>query len=984
MISARRVLFGFVCLLMVLGVAGVRDQLVTAQSATASVNLRRITALNFEVFTADFNGDGIVDLVSHQASAGSFPVIALGRGDGTFAAATTITACACRVIGIGDLDKDGKIDVIAEQPPNPSVPNNTIVVLRGNGNGTFTLANANVTTPSSAAFSLVFDYDGDGHNDLVLGEDNDGDASLHFLRGNGDFTFTFDRFVAANGPLTSGITADVNGDGRPDIVTTSHDGRVVSVYLNGSAGGFSASDIPFADQTNDVAAADVDHDGKIDLLVATSEDGSDDLFYTSGSVQVLRGNGNGTFQAPRVYPSGRGAWKLVVGDFNRDGIPDVATANRSGKLAEDYCGHVWDSVSILPGRTDGSFTAPSTFSLGDQTLPQGDRFYNSVLSLSKADLNGDGFPDLVTSWGGILLNHAPDTNWAPTVDAGPDRDASTSHAIALLASASDVDQDQLTYRWTDSGGTPIENSPAPCIVAPATLGVHTFTVTVDDGQGHTASDSVVVDFGSSGGTNPPPSLSITAPTASSVLTAGQPFLIQWNATAGSAPINRFDIAYSTDDGVSGHSIIECEAIAGSGRSCQWNNPPATEQARIWITANAQDGQDATVESARFAIRTSSTGTLGNGWSHSDVGQVGAAGNATYDGLIRNGDGLTLTGSGADIWGTADEFHFAWKHMTGDFSIDTYVDSLQNTNAWAKAGLMIRTTALDAASAHASIVVSPSRGIAFQRRTAQFGTSTSTQGPSLTAPLWLRLTRQASTIKGWYRKNATDAWTQLDSQVINNLSGPVDVGLATTSHADGTLATAKFTGVYLAPIESLIPTAFGAATGGWAGVGTQFNFTGSGSDIWGTSDSFVFNSVPIGNYQQMTVRVRSIGNTNAWAKAGVMIRESLDAGSQHADAIVSPSKGIAMQYRGETGGASASPVEVAGAAPIWLRIRRFESATPGAAAGFSTWYSTDFVTWRRLGDVNITIAHDAFIGIAVTSHKAGTETTAVIDDIRLER
>ena len=63
--------------------------------------------------------------------------------------------------------------------------------------------------------------------------------------------------------------------------------------------------------------------------------------------------------------------------------------------------------------------------------------------------------------------------------------------------------------------------------------------------------------------------------------------------------------------------------------------------------------------------------------------------------------------------------------------------------------------------------------------AMSGTSVSTQGPSLAAPIWLRLTRQASTIKAWYRKNATDAWTQLDSQVIGNLNGPVDVGLATT-------------------------------------------------------------------------------------------------------------------------------------------------------------------------------------------------------------
>jgi len=490
-----------------------------------------------------------------------------------------------------------------------------------------------------------------------------------------------------------------------------------------------------------------------------------------------------------------------------------------------------------------------------------------------------------------------------------------------------------------------------------------------------------VDFGSD--PSRPPTVSVVAPAQDEVVPAGQPYVIRWNAAAGTAPITRFDLAYSNDDGVSHFSIVECEALGPAARSCQWNNPPAAERASVTVVARDSNGAETTGLSARFHIRTG-VGGLSNGWVQGDVGNVGAAGSATYDGLIRNGEGLTVKGSGADIWGDADEFHFVWKHMTGDFSIDTYVDSLQNTNVWAKAGVMIRATATDDQSAQASMIVSAARGIAFQRRTGEGVPSTSTQGPSLTAPVWLRLTRQNRTIQAWYRKNTTDPWTRLDQQVIDALGGGVDVGVAVTSHADGQLATAKFTGVYLAPIETLNATVYGGSGGGWAGDGTVFNVNGSGSDIWGTSDSFGFSAVPIRDYQQLTVRVRSIGNTNAWAKAGVMIRESLTADSKHADAVVSPSKGIAMQDRAETAGESASPFQIAGAAPVWLRIRRFESSTPGGAATFSTWYSTDFATWRRLGDVSIVMAHDAFIGVAVTSHHPGTLTTAVIDDIRFER
>ena len=128
----------------------------------------------------------------------------------------------------------------------------------------------------------------------------------------------------------------------------------------------------------------------------------------------------------------------------------------------------------------------------------------------------------------------------------------------------------------------------------------------------------------------------------------------------------------------------------------------------------------------------------------------------------------------------------------------------------------------------------------------------------------------------------------------------------------------------------------------------------------------------------------IGNTDPWAKAGVMIRESLAADSKHADAIVSPGKGFAMQYRDTTGGASVNAVQKSGTAPIWLRIRRSENYSPTNPDMFDASYSTDRLIWRLLGSVSFNTTHDGYIGIAVTSHKEGTETTAVIDEVRVER
>jgi hypothetical protein len=101
--------------------------------------------------------------------------------------------------------------------------------------------------------------------------------------------------------------------------------------------------------------------------------------------------------------------------------------------------------------------------------------------------------------------------------------------------------------------------------------------------------------------------------------------------------------------------------------------------------------------------------------------------------------------------------------------------------------------------------------------------------------------------------------------------------------------------------------------------------------------------------------------------------------------VSPSKGFAMQYRNTTGGATVSAVQKAGGAPIWLRIRRFENASsPTNPDIFDASYSTDRLIWRQIGSVSFNTTHDGYIGIAVTSHKEGTQTTALIDDVRVER
>src|SRR5205085_10549868 len=111
------------------------------------------------------------------------------------------------------------------------------------------------------------------------------------------------------------------------------------------------------------------------------------------------------------------------------------------------------------------------------------------------------------------------------------------------------------------------------------------------------------------------------------------------------------------------------------------------------------------------------------WSNQDIGNVGVAGATTAD---QSGTVLTVTGAGADVWGTADALQYAYRTLNGDGSIVARVVTTSNTAPWVKAGVMIRGS-VAANSAQAFMLVSYSKGLAFQRRTANGGISTSTAG-----------------------------------------------------------------------------------------------------------------------------------------------------------------------------------------------------------------------------------------------------------------
>ena len=198
----------------------------------------------------------------------------------------------------------------------------------------------------------------------------------------------------------------------------------------------------------------------------------------------------------------------------------------------------------------------------------------------------------------------------------------------------------------------------------------------------------------------------------------------------------------------------------------------------------------------LASNSAAAQSLPTGWSTADVGAVGAPGSASESGGV-----FTVAGAGADIWGTADAFRFVYTTLTGDGTIVTRVASEQNVANWTKAGVMMRES-LDPGSRQAFMLVSPGKGLAFQRRADTGGVSTNTSGGAGTAPYYVKLTRSGSTIAASISPDGS-SWTLVGSDTIA-MGVTIDVGLAVSSHVAGTLATATFTGTAVQP-ASTAPT-----------------------------------------------------------------------------------------------------------------------------------------------------------------------------------
>lgn len=154
---------------------------------------------------------------------------------------------------------------------------------------------------------------------------------------------------------------------------------------------------------------------------------------------------------------------------------------------------------------------------------------------------------------------------------------------------------------------------------------------------------------------------------------------------------------------------------------------------------------------------------------------------------------------------------------------------------------------------------------------------------------------------------------------------------------------------------------------------KFTVVGSGADIWNSSDEFRF--VYMSAYKDCSVvaKVTSVGNTDPWAKAGVMIRENLTSGSKHASVFVTPANGVAFQWRNSSGGSSGNVNTTGLVAPYWVKIVRSGNT-------FTAYRSPNGTSWTNMGSQTVYMSDSVYIGLAVTSHNDGALCEATFENV----
>src|SRR6185437_2058079 len=291
------------------------------------------------IVAADFNADGNVDLANANHDDNTVSIF-LGNGDGTF------TGKGILASGLGP------IALVTADFNNDSIPDiavvnetdDTVSIFLGNGDGTFTLKGTFAAGKNPVAV-VTADFNGDGHTDLAVV--NQGDNTVSILLGNGDGTFQPQTVISTGQGPSAVATADFNNDGKADLAITNQSANTVSIFLGNGDGTFAGNGtLPTGTLPVAIAAGQFDINTNTNVGLAV-------VNQTDNTISNFLGNGDGTFTASGTSAlsvsatTGNKPVAIAAGDFNVDGRTDIAISDENADL-----------VDVLIGNGDGTFASP--------------------------------------------------------------------------------------------------------------------------------------------------------------------------------------------------------------------------------------------------------------------------------------------------------------------------------------------------------------------------------------------------------------------------------------------------------------------------------------------------------------------------------------------------------------------------------------------------------------------------------------------------
>lgn len=465
--------------------------------------------------------------------------------------------------------------------------------------------------------------------------------------------------------------------------------------------------------------------------------------------------------------------------------------------------------------------------------------------------------------------------------------------------------------------------------------------------------------------------------------AGNAVIVQWDANNDGT----LDSSQTASLGAAGSIWLKITR-SGNTFTASYSRDGSTYTA---VGTGTTIGSAATTQDAAvFASQASgTTGTTQLSSLKNASGPYKTFGTGKYSSAATS-KGFTLTGAGSDTWvgGLQHDDYYTSAYLPGGLASSAtatvQVASQQKTSPYAKAGLMVRNSIPGAGSSqgYAILAVTPGYGVVLESDSNGDGYLETESRAAITAttPMNLRLIRSGASVTGQYSTNGT-TWTNVGTATLSGAASTEDVGVFSLSHSAES-ATASFGPLTVTPAASTAGplTAFSTNSGTASGTSTNATITGAGADTWGGppqhDDDYTAYFVPGGmtDSSTTTVQVASQQNTNKYAKAGLMVRNSIKgAGSSQGYAIlaVTPGYGVVLESDANGDGylESESRAAITATTPMSLRLTRSGSTLTGQ-------YSKDGTTWTTVGTVTLSGAASTLdVGMFSLSHNTSVVGTS---------